>query len=98
MSHTIEPASSGRAKYRGCQQPIKKGEYRFGEVLPNPFADGDMTVWFHLDCALFRRPESLAETSIPAEALKDVSLANQFDHLLDLGLNHRRLQRLCGLE
>ena len=41
MSHLIEPAASGRAKCRGCQRPIQKDELRFGERVPNPFADGE---------------------------------------------------------
>ena len=44
MDHVIEPASSGRAKCRGCGRAIAKGELRLGERLPNPFTDeGEMT-------------------------------------------------------
>lgn len=98
MSHVVEPAASGRSKCRGCGKPIAKGEYRFGEVLENPFADGDMTVWLHLDCALLRRPESFAEVSLPPEATDQMRYAEQATALLDLGQKHRRLQRACGVE
>jgi hypothetical protein len=66
MPHTIEPAPSGRAKCRGCGRPIASGVLRFGERLPNPFADGDaeMTLWYHLECAAYKRPEPLLGTLI----------------------------------
>ena len=56
MPHVIETASSGRAKCRGCGEKIAAGELRFGERLPNPFAEGETTHWFHLECAAFKRP------------------------------------------
>jgi len=40
VSYVFEPASSGRSKCRGCVRPILRGELRFGERLPNPYADG----------------------------------------------------------
>lgn len=61
MSHLFTPAPSGRSKCRGCAQPIQKGELRFGETLPNPFAGGDMTLWFHPLCAAYKLPESMLE-------------------------------------
>ena len=42
MAHVIEHASSGRAKCRSCDQPIAKGELRFGERQPNAFGEGEM--------------------------------------------------------
>ena len=41
MPHVIEPAPTGRAKCRGCGEKIGAGELRFGESLPNPFAEGE---------------------------------------------------------
>ena len=62
MTHVVEEAKSGRAKCRGCDSPIAKGELRFGEKLPNPFADdSEMTLWFHIRCAAMRRPASFEE-------------------------------------
>ena len=61
VAHVIEPASSGRAKCRSCDQPIAKGELRFGERQPNAFGDGEMTLWFHLPCAAYSRPEPFLE-------------------------------------
>jgi len=37
MPHVIEPATSARAKCRGCDLKIDKGELRFGERQPNAF-------------------------------------------------------------
>ena len=61
MPHTLEPASSGRAKCRVCGQKLAKGEIRLGERQPNPFGDGEMTLWFHPSCAAFKRPEVFLE-------------------------------------
>ena len=61
MPHVFELASSGRAKCRGCKQPIAKGELRFGEALPNPFGEGEVTHWFHPGCAAYRRPGALLQ-------------------------------------
>jgi poly [ADP-ribose] polymerase len=61
MPHVFEHASSGRAKCRGCRQPIAKDELRFGERLPNPFGDGEVTHWFHPLCAAYKRPDALIE-------------------------------------
>ena len=66
--HVIEPATSGRAKCRGCSQPIAKGELRFGERMPNPYGDGEMTLWFHLPCGAYKRPEPLLEALESTEA------------------------------
>lgn len=92
----IEAAASGRARCRGCGSAIAKGEMRFGEHLPNPFADdGDMVLWFHLRCAAHRRPQPLLETlpghpSLPgADALRADA---------EFSLSHRRLPRLHGAQ
>jgi hypothetical protein len=61
MSHVIEPATSGRAKCRGCGAKIAKGELRFGERLPNAFGEGEATLWFHPRCAAYKRPEPFLE-------------------------------------
>ena len=63
MPHVLEPASSGRAKCRGCGVAIKKGELRLGERLPNPFAEGEMTHWYHPVCAAYKRPETFLEVA-----------------------------------
>lgn len=95
-AHVIEPASSGRAKCRGCGQKIEKGALRFGEKLENPFADGDITHWFHLDCAAFKRPEALLETLEAREQPLDGQ--EQLIATARKGMEHRRLPRVNGAE
>jgi hypothetical protein len=98
VAHVIEPASSGRAKCRSCDQPIAKGELRFGERQPNAFGEGEMTLWFHLPCAAYARPEPFLETPLegptaPADLqLESLAAAARF------GVAHRRVPRLHGAE
>jgi hypothetical protein len=61
MPHVFEPAASGRSKCRGCGSALQRGELRFGEHVPNPFADGETTLWFHPLCAAYKRPEAVLE-------------------------------------
>jgi len=68
MPHLFEPAPTGRAKCRGCGQPIDKGVLRFGERIPNPFAEGETTLWFHPMCAAYKRPEAMLEALPQAPA------------------------------
>jgi hypothetical protein len=96
VPHVFEPASSGRAKCRGCGQPIQRGELRFGERLPNPFGEGEMTLWFHPLCAAYKRPEpalqALGETSVTVPDRERVERAAQG------ALAHRRVPRIDGAE
>jgi hypothetical protein len=95
VAHVIEPASSSRAKCRSCDQPIAKGELRFGERQPNAFGEGEMTLWFHLPCAAYSRPEPFLETQAadPANfSHESLATAARF------GIEHRRVPRLHGAE
>lgn len=99
MPHLIEKAPTGRAKCRGCEGKIAAGELRFGEKLPNPFADGEgaeMTHWFHLICAALRRPEALLEALGTAEI--DIENRATLEHEATLGITHRRLPRVSTAE
>jgi hypothetical protein len=96
VPHVFEPAASGRARCRGCGQVIQKGDIRFGERIPNPFADGEATLWFHPMCAAYKRPESMLEAleqnraaAPDAEALERAARGNAAQ---------RRLQRIDGAE
>jgi hypothetical protein len=95
VPHVIEPASSARAKCRGCNRPIAKDELRFGERLPNAFGEGEMTLWFHLPCAAYTRPEPFLET-IAGEDV--VAAAAALKSSAELGIAHRRLPRVHGAE
>lgn len=96
MPHLLQPAPTARAKCRGCGERIAASEMRFGEALPNPFAEGETTHWFHLACAAFKRPEpflaTLASWAEPVENRDGLAAAAK------LGIEHRRLPRLHGAE
>lgn len=96
VPNVFEFASSGRAKCRGCGQPIARGELRFGERLPNPFADGEMTIWFHPACAAYKRPEPLLQTL--AETPESVPDRETLERVARGSLEHRRLPRIDGAE
>jgi hypothetical protein len=96
MSHVIEKAKTGRAKCRGCDRRIEKDEMRFGERVPNVFGDGETTLWFHLRCAAYKRPEPLLET-LPTAAV-DVEGSDALAEAARDGIAHRRLPRLAGAE
>jgi hypothetical protein len=94
MAHLLETAPTARAKCRGCNTAIAKGELRFGERLPNPFADdgGEMTHWFHLWCAAYRRPEALLEAVKTADI--EIPEREAMLHEAELGIQYRRLPRV----
>ena len=99
MPHIFELAPSARAKCRGCGVAIAKGDVRFGERLPNPFADGEgveMTHWFHVPCAAYRRPESFLAT-LP-EAAVEIDRKDELVREAELGVAHRRLPRVSTAE
>ena len=91
MPHVIEPATSGRAKCRGCGGKIEKDELRFGERAPNPFGDGEATYWFHLVCAACRRPEEFL--SVESAAIDEPTRL-----LAEAGCEHYRLPRIAQVE
>jgi len=96
MSHVFEAASSGRAKCRGCGRTIAKGEIRFGERLANPFAEGEMTLWFHPTCAAFKRPEAILQAI--GEAPDSVPDREALERIARGSSSQRRLPRIDGAE
>ncbi|MGH8494655.1 MAG: hypothetical protein ACREVN_00795 [Gammaproteobacteria bacterium] len=98
MSHVIEHASTGRAKCRGCDTKIGKGELRFGEREPNAFGEGEMTLWFHLPCAAYKRPEPFLEllAGVDAEEISadELGVAHSLKPAAEFGAAHRRVPRL----
>ncbi|MGD8831483.1 MAG: hypothetical protein PVF57_12840 [Pseudomonadales bacterium] len=98
MPHTIEPATSGRARCRACGTRIAKGALRFGERLANPFGDegSETTHWYHPRCGAYRRPASFSEAlascegAIPERAALEAAAA--------FGIAHRRVERINGVE
>lgn len=96
MAHTFEHAASGRSKCRGCGQNLQKGELRFGERLPNPFGEGEVTHWFHPACAAYKRPDALIET-LTAAAVDGLDRTT-LERLALATLSHQRLARIDGAE
>ncbi len=96
MPHLFEIAPTGRSKCRGCGLPIERGELRFGERVPNPFGEGEATLWFHPPCAAFKRPEPLLET-LPG-APEGLAGRDELDRVARASAVHRRLARVDGAE
>jgi hypothetical protein len=96
MPHIFEPASSGRAKCRGCGRTLTKGELRFGERLPNAFGEGEMTLWFHPLCAAYKRPESILQAL--GETPEGVPDRAALERAARGSSAHRRLPRIDGAE
>lgn len=99
MAHVIEHASSGRAKCRGCDTRIDKGELRFGERRPNAFGEGEMTLWFHLPCAAYKRPEPFLELLDGVDEEEEASadelqVAQALRSGAEFGVAHRRVPRI----
>ena len=96
MRHVFEPAPTGRAKCRGCGRPVGKGDLRFGERIPNPFAEGETTLWFHPLCAAYKRPEPLLDTVLQSPgSVPDPQALERAAHSVSA---HRRLPRIDGAE
>ncbi len=93
--HVFEPAASGRSKCRGCGQALPKGEIRFGERLPNPFGEGEMTLWFHPACAAYKRPEAILEALAQSEGAPE---REALERIAQGSLAQKRLPRIDGAE
>jgi hypothetical protein len=96
MPHLIEEAPTGRAKCRGCGARIDAGALRFGEALPNPFAEGETTHWFHLDCGAFKRPEAFLEAL--AARTEPLDGREALEAVARAAVEHPRLARVDGAE
>jgi hypothetical protein len=96
MPHVFEPAASGRAKCRGCAQRIEQAAMRFGERVPNAYAEGETTLWYHPLCAAYKRPEALLE-ALP-EAPPDLTDRDLLERAAQATAAHERLPRIDGAE
>ncbi len=94
MAHVFEQAPTGRAKCRGCGRLIEKGEIRFGEHVPNPFGEGEATLWFHPLCAAYRRPQAILESL----ALAPEPRRAELERVARASSAHDRLPRVAGAE
>jgi hypothetical protein len=96
MPDVLELDKTGRAKCRGCGKLLQKGELRFGESVPNPFAEGESHRLFHLTCAAFMRPEKLLPVLDAYEA--ELPDRDEVRSTTETSLAHRRLPRLLRAE
>jgi len=96
MPHVFEPATSARSRCRGCEQTIARGELRFGERIPNPYAEGETTLWFHPLCAAYKRPEPLLEAL--AAAGPELPEREALERAARASAAFRRLPRIHGAE
>jgi hypothetical protein len=96
MEHVFEPAPSARARCRGCGRAIGRGELRFGERMPNPFAEGETTLWFHPLCAAYKRPEPVLAALAAATALG--SEREGLEQAARASASQRRRARIDGAE
>lgn len=94
--HVFEPAATGRSKCRGCGRALQKGELRFGERLPNPFAEGEMTLWFHPACAAYKRPETMLEAL--AQVTGEIPDRDALAESARKSAAHKRVPRIDGAE
>jgi hypothetical protein len=81
---------------RACARAIGRGELRFGELLPNPYGQGEMTLWFHPLCAAFKRPEPLLQAL--GEAPETLPQRAALERAARSSLAHRRIPRIDGAE
>jgi hypothetical protein len=96
MPHVFEPAASGRSKCRGCGRALQRGELRFGERLPNPFAEGaELTLWFHPMCAAYKRAEAILQALPLASGVPDAALLQA---IAEAGVAQPKLARIDGVE
>lgn len=96
MGHVFEAAPSGRSKCRGCGGVITLGDLRFGERLPNPYGEGEITLWFHPMCAAYKRPEPLLQTL--GETAQSIPDREALERAAQGSLAFRRIPRINGAE
>lgn len=46
----VERAKTGRAKCKKCKCPIDKDQVRIAKLMANPFGEGKMKAWHHVNC------------------------------------------------
>src|SRR5262249_45681864 len=79
---------------RGCGRAIDKGELRFGERIPNPFAEGETTLWFHPLCAAYKRPQTMVDAL--AQIPEGVPDRDALERAARGASAHRRLPPTAG--
>jgi hypothetical protein len=96
MAHVIEPAATARSKCRGCGNSIDRDVLRFGERIANVFGGGEATLWFHLQCAAYKRPQALL--SVLGDSALTEPEAARLRADAERGIASRRLPRIDGAD
>jgi Poly(ADP-ribose) polymerase and DNA-Ligase Zn-finger region len=96
VAHVFEHAPTGRSKCRGCSRPIERGELRFGERVPNVFAEGETTLWFHPRCAAYKRPQAILDAL--QAGVEGVPVPADIESIALASLAHPRIARIDGAE
>jgi hypothetical protein len=72
---------------------VVKDELRFGEVVPNPYGEGEAHFWYHLRCAALRLPEKLsAALKVSSDVPGDVS--ELLTRIAENAQKHERLPKV----
>lgn len=90
-TYSTEIATSGRAKCRGCERSIAKGELRLGETMMNPRVDRETTFWYHAVCAAYKRPQAITAFLDEGGELPN---ADRLREIAAVGEAHPRVARL----
>ncbi len=69
---------------------------RLGEKLPNPFAEGEMTHWYHPPCAAYKRPETFLE--VAEDQPGSIDDCEALVEQARVGAAHRRVPRVDGAQ
>lgn len=85
----IEIAKQGRAACKKCKEKCVVNELKIAKLVPNPFGDGKMKTWYHVEC-LFDQFLKQRPTTSRITSPDDIDGWNQLDN------NHKALviQRL----
>lgn len=96
VAHVFETAPTGRSKCRGCARLIERGELRLGERVPNLFAEGETTLWFHPLCAAYKRPQTVLDAL--AQRGEGVPNRENLERAALASVAHPRVSRVDGAE
>lgn len=96
MPDVIDTAKSGRSNCRGCGRAIARGELRFGESLPNPYAEGEALFWFHLPCAACMRADKFGPALETCP--QPIPEPDWLRQAVSRSIAHQRLARLVRAE
>jgi len=69
---------------------------RFGERLPSPYGEGEITLWFHPMCGAYKRPEPFLQAL--GETPQNIPIRAALESAAQGSLAFRRIPRIDGAE